>query len=146
MIDEALVLTGLDKEYLREHLDKLTGNNIQNVPIVLMIYGNSMQTADTWQKVQDYLRAEYIDEARKRKIQMEPFHRFVDSPFYLHDEYYKLKPLAEQALVTYVSHPGGEKLPLFIIFADVGKRGHFDISAQAREKVKGSVRGNRSVS
>lgn len=146
VIDEALVLTGLDKEYLREHLDKLIGNNIQNVPMVLMIYGNSMQTADTWQKVQDYLRAEYIDEARKRKIQMEPFHRFVDSPFYLHDEYYKLKPLAEQALVTYVSHSGGEKLPLFIIFADVGKRGHFDISAQARKKVKGSVRGNRSVS
>ena len=146
LIDEALVLTGLDKENLRKHLDKLIGNDIQNAPMVLMIYGNSAQTADTWQKVQDYLCAEYIVGARNRGIQMEPSHRFVESPFYLHDEYYKVKPLAEQTLVTYVSHPGGEKLPLFIIFADVGKRGHFDISAQARKKVKGSVRGNRSVS
>lgn len=133
LLDEALVLTGLDKENLRKHLDKLIGNDIQNAPMVLMIYGNSTQTADTWQKVQDYLRAEYIVDARKRGIQLEPFHPFVESPFYLRDEYYKVQPLAEQTLATYVSHSGGEKLPLFIIFADVGKRGHFNISSQARK-------------
>lgn len=134
LIGEALVLANLNKGELSNHLDKLLGNNIQNVPMVLMIYGNSTHPVNTWQEIQNYLCTEYREEARNNEIQMEPFHRFSDTPFYLHDEYHKVRPLAEQALATYVSHPGGEKLPLFIMFADVGKRGHFDVSVHARKK------------
>lgn len=132
MMLEALILTHLDRGKLEEHFCKLIGDNVHNVPMVLLIYGNSTNSNRLWKNLHDYLHNSLPGIVKKYAIEIEPFIPFKNSMFYCQEPYRPLGELAEHSQVTYVRHNGASILPLIVIYVDIGKRGHACISKKAR--------------
>lgn len=134
MIIEAMVMTNWDKNSVEKHLLKLIGDNVQNVPMVLLVYGNSQDPQSLWDKLCTYLDQNFSMAAETKGSNITSFSRFADSEFYFSDQYAPLQELVQHCVVAYVTHNGtGENgIPLFVICADIGKQAHMKISKAAR--------------
>ncbi len=61
MFVETLVSTCLDLPDLEEHLKKSIGDNIRNIPVFLLIYGNSSYPQELWKKIKSYFQLQFPD-------------------------------------------------------------------------------------
>lgn len=131
---EAMKLENMDRADLEEHLKKLIGDNNQNVPLLLLIYGNSLHPQKLWKQIQSYFQFQFPLLAEPLGIHMAPFVEFQDCALYIPELYAPMEELTQRSITTYVSHHGGESLPLVITYADIGKQAHTVVSRDARER------------
>ena len=131
---EAMKLEHMDRADLELHLKKLIGDNIQNAPMLLLIYGNSLQPLKLWKEIQFYFHNQFPSLAKPLNIHMASFVEFQDCTLYIPELYAPMEELVRHSITTYVSHHSGERLPLVITYADIGKQAHIVISREAREK------------
>lgn len=135
MVLEAIVMERFHRDNLCRHLLKLIGDS-RNRPMSLLIYGNSKTSQELWEEVKKYLCQEFAQQVAGR-AQIEEFQELSrDQSFYNEGLYPHagLNELVDLSLATRVTHPGGKDLPLFVLYADIGHRGHTELSKVARER------------
>lgn len=131
---KAMKLERMGRADLELHLKKLIGDNIQNAPMLLLIYGNSLQPQKLWKELQFYFHNQFPSLAESMNIRMASFVEFQDCALYIPELYAPMEELVRHSITTHVSHHGGESLPLVITYADIGKQAHMVISREARKK------------
>lgn len=102
--------------------------------MLLLIYGNSIHPQKLWKQIQSYFQFQFPLLAEPLGIHMAPFVEFQDCALYIPELYAPMEELTRRSITTYVSHHGGESLPLVITYADIGKQAHTVISRDARER------------
>lgn len=134
MMVEALVLESCEKDEIAKHLLKLIGDSREGLPLLLLIYGNAMDSEALWRKIGEYLNGGLREQAKGMGISIAPFALLRKQGRYYHPNLFhvRLDPLVDHTLVTHASL-GGTPVPVFVTYADVGKAKNFQVSQEARE-------------
>lgn len=133
MVLEALVLKYCDTKSITKHLEKLIGDG-RNRPMTLLIYGNSKNPVGLWKRIEHFLNGEFRTCAKSAQIQVKPFIPLRKQEGFYHPDLYDegMSRLIDHTLVSLVSHRGGEQLPVFVLYSDVGMAANTEISKTAR--------------
>ena len=133
MVIESQVSDNIRWAEVWKHLYKLIGDS-RNRPIMLLFYGHDLNPIKRREAIMQHIREEMqmpqMDEVRFTALRplREAEALFIPTLFeQLPSE------LVDHCMVTEVSHPGGEDIPLFVLYADITRRAHAELSKRARE-------------
>lgn len=133
MVIEALVSVSINWNNVWTHLYKLIGDS-RNRPIMLLFYGHSENSVQQREVIMELVRKE-MQSPQMEKVRftgLRPLPEVED--LFIPALFEPLSPeLVDHCMVTEVSHPGNERIPLFVLYADITRRANTAISKQARE-------------
>lgn len=131
-IVEALVLDGMDRSYIRDHIRQLQGYNIQYVPMFLFVYGNVKNPEKLWQSYSKYIKNIFVPEFRDENwgiCEVQNFAYSNDYIPYLHDGFCFNKHMLRMSF----KNNGKEFPPMYHIFLNVGGLENLPSAVEARK-------------
>ncbi len=129
---EALVLNGMDRPYIRNHIRQLQGYNIQYVPMFLLVYGYVKDPEKLWQSYSEYIKNSFVPEFRDENWGICEVQNFVCSKDYipyLHDSFYFNRHMLRMTF----KNNGTELPPMYHIFLNVGGLENLPSAIEARK-------------
>lgn len=132
-IGEALRLDSLDKSQVFRHIHKLLGNNIQHVPMFLLVYVKTDDPESLWQKYRDYVQNEFSPTSEDKhwgSSSVTEFAKSEDFIFDLHNPFYFHRHMLR---MTFGDQE--QRLPpMYHVFLSIGSQENISAAAAARGK------------
>lgn len=131
-IVEALVLNGMDRSYIRDHIYQLLGYNIQHVPLFLFVYGNVKDPEKLWHSYSEYIKNIFAPEFQDENLGSCEVQKFLCSDDYipcLHDGFCFNRHMLRMTF----KNNGKEFPPMYHIFLNVGSLENLPSAVEARK-------------
>lgn len=132
-IGEALRLDSMDKSQVFRHIHKLLGNNIQHIPMFLLVYVKTDDPESLWQKYRDYVQNEFSTTSEDKhwgSSSVTEFAKSEDFIFDLHNSFYFHRHMLRMTFGDQEQHLP----PMYHIFLSIGSQENISAAAAARGK------------